>query len=440
MPDLATAHNDEWAAAADAWLPTSDPDARNGILALLEQVAAAGVDPIAQLRDGVDRWFGSRAVSALPPRTSRSKTEPGAKLPLEPLYAFRRPTLWPQRPKRLPDELFSSWLWRAAIAAGVAPRVFAKQVLGANGGDVDRDIGEATLRRLAQVTGQTAGRLAAGLLRPAADATYDAQSSLAETIVLTDGRFLVGRGGYDLWGRPNPMLQFCPTCLATDARPYSRRSWRLAHVAVCPEHGCRLHDRCWHCSRPVALLAQKSIDPAPSCQFCAASLAQASSPPSRAHARQAALHEVLLYLAIHVPANKQFMHLDVLHRQLGPVVRAPVADREAVLENLSPPLMVQWFGVVDDSRHAERLQMLAEGVTYANLAGTLGRRRRRLRRSLQARQTVRKDGADPDEGAGRTLPSYSETARTLTWNLIEGHRERMAASARHGVQSADQNR
>ncbi len=448
MPDKATP--DDLAITAEAWLLTSDPAARHRILALLEQVAATGADPIVQLRDGMDRWFGKRAPAlrspaALPSRTGLVREGTGAVLPLEPLVTLRRPTLWPQRPKRLPDELFSSWLWRAAVAANVPPRVFAKQVLASDEGDVDRDIGEANLRRLAQVTGQTSGHLAGGLLRRVPGATYDAQSGLIENVILSDERFLLGRGGQDLWGRPNAVLQYCPACLASDGRPYFRRSWRLAHVATCLEHGCRLHDRCWQCDKPVALLAQKSIDPVPRCQFCAASLAQASWSPSHAHPRQAALHEVLLYLAIHIPPNKQSSHLDVLHRQFGPVVRARVADREVVLQNLSPPLMVQWFGVVDDSRHAERLQMLAEGVRYAGLASALQRRRRRCKRpqwkrTLGAKRRADRAGANLDEGARRGLPSYSETARTLMWTMIKGQRERTQASTRQGVQSADQNR
>ena len=438
VPDKPT--TDDLAITAEAWLPTSDPAARRRILALLEQIAAIGADPIVQLRDGVDRWFGKRAPAALPSRTVLVRDRAGAVLPLEPLYTLRRPTLWPQRPKRRPDELFSSWLWRAAVAASVPPRVFAKQVLDSDAGDVDRDIGKANLRRLAEVTGQTTGHLAGGLLRKAPGATYDAQSGLIENVVLSDERFLLGRRGQDLWGRPNAVLQYCPACLASDARPYFRRSWRLAHVATCLEHRCRLHDRCWQCDRPVALLAQKSIDPTPRCQFCAASLAKVSWSPSHAHPRQAALNEVLLYLAIHIPANGQSSHLDVLHRQFGPVVCARVADREVVLQNLSPPLMIQSFGLVDDSRHAERLQMLAEGVSYADLASSLQRMRRRWKRPLRAQRIADRAGANLDEAAGRHLPSYSETGRTLTWKLIAGQRERTEASARQGVQSADQKR
>lgn len=188
----------------------------------------------------MSRWFGPRAAAALPPRASRIQERAGALLPLEPLHTLRRPTLWPQRPKRLPDELVSSWSWRTAVAAGVPPRVFARQVIGGDGSDIDRDIGEAMLQRLAKVTGQTTGRLAGGLLRMAPDASYDAQSSLAENVVLSDERFLLTRGGHDPWGRPKAALQYCPACLAADGRPYFRRSWRLSSSAWTMDAACTI--------------------------------------------------------------------------------------------------------------------------------------------------------------------------------------------------------
>lgn len=434
-PDPLVTRADELSSAADAWLPTSDPVARETIFALLDQVAATGVDPIAQLRDGVNRWFGARALAALPPQTTRTKVAAGAGLALEPLYTLRQPTLWPQRPKRLPDELFSSWLWRAALAANVPPRVFAKQVTGGNF-DVDRDMGEAALRHLAQVTGQTAGHLAGGLLHIHPGAVADSEASLIENVMLADGRFLARRGGYDAAGRANPVLQFCPACLAADARPYFRRSWRLAHVVACQEHGCRLHDRCWQCGKPVAPLGQRTTNPVPCCPCCDAVLAAAPATPSRGLRRQAALIELLLYLATRVPAGKRFRHLDALHKRLRPVVRAPVAEREAVIAGLLPSSVSTWFGRPVDGRHDVNFQLIAEGVSPERLAAAA--RQDRARRKRSAKRLI----SDADDTRKQTskLSDYSETARTLTWTLIEGQRERIATSAFQGAQSADQNR
>ena len=432
-------HDDDLALAIDAWLPTSNQAARHDILALLEQVASSGADPIAQLQDGVNRWFGARAAAALPPRTTRSTQQARATLMLEPLYPLRRPTLWPQRPKRLPDELFSSWLWRAAIAANVPPRVFVKQVVGAELGDVDRTIGEIAVRRLAQVTGQTMGHLAAGLLQIMPAATYDAPSTLIENVVLADERYLLARGGTDRLGRPKPVLQYCPACLASDARPYFRRSWRLAHVVACSEHGCRLRDRCWQCDRPISLLSQRTTSPIPRCPFCDAVFGNATAVASPGRRRQAALQALLQYLAIRVPAAHRVRHLDALQRQFGSMVRARVTDRETIIAGLLPASVMTWFGRPADGRHAENLQMLAEGLNPDSLPAAAHHTRRKTRRSLTPTHAARMNGSQP-EGGRRVLPDYSETARTLTWTLIEDQRARMAASAAQGVQSADQNR
>ena len=431
-PDPPTTPADELSSAADAWLPTSDPAARDTIFAFLEQAAATGANPIAQLRDGMNRWFGARAVAALPPRTIRTKVAAKAALALEPLYTLRQPTLWPQRPKRLADELFSSWLWRVAVAANIPPLVFAKQVIGV-AADADRDIGEAALRHLAQVTGQTPQHLAGGLLHVLAGAGADSQASLIENVMLADGRFLAARTRYDAAGRPNPVLQFCPACLAVDARPYFRRSWRLASMVACPEHGCRLHDRCWSCGNPVMPLGQRTTNPTPCCFSCGVVLAAAPTIPSRALRRQAALLLLLLYLATRVPADNRFRHLDALHRRLGPVVRAPVAEREAVIAGLLPGSVSSWFGRQMDGRHEANLQLLAEGVSPERLAAVA--RQNRARRKLSAKRSI----ADDTHGRRFELPDYSEMARTLTWTLIEDHRERIATSAFQGAQSADQN-
>ena len=425
--------------AAEAWLPTADPAARAQILVILRQIAATGTDPIAELRDGLHRWFGPRAGAAMPPAMPPPRAHPGAGLLLEPLNALRQPTLWPQRPKRLPDELFSSWLWRTAVAAGVPPRQFARQALGMPCGDADVDVGLATVRQLAQRTGQKPGHLARGLLQVTPEATYDTSCALAETVPLRDGRFLLSRPGCDRGGRRHPVLQFCPLCLRSDARPHFRRGWRLAHNAVCLEHGCRLHDCCWLCSKPLALLTLRMIDPVPRCSFCDAVLAEAPATASRARLRQAALQALLVYLAIHIPEPQRAPHLDALRLRFGPAVRGRISARETIVEGLLPASMPLWFGKPADARHEENLSLLAEGVSYASLRAT-GQPRSRQARRVEKAKDVHVGRRFRAAGRKCGLADYSETARTLTWTLIEGHRERTEASARQGVQSADQKR
>jgi hypothetical protein len=121
------------------------------------------------------------------------------------------------------------------------------------------------------------------------------------------------------------------------------------------------------------------------------------------------------------------------------MIRARVTDCETIIAGLLPASVMTWFGRPADGRHAENLQMLAEGVNPDSLPAAAHHTRRKTRRSLTPPHAARMNGSQP-EGGRRVLPDYSETARTLTWMLIEDQRARMAASAAQGVQSADQNR
>jgi hypothetical protein len=235
---------------AQAWLPTDDPDARRHILALLEQVLSTGVDPLAALRAALTHWFGPAARIALPPpRQSANRHDPPTPLEgiaIETLPLLRKPTLWPQRPKRRPDELFSSWLRRAAIAAGVSPHRFARDALGTRYTDTDRDIPEATLRRLALVSGQRFEHLANGTLAAMPHRPQTSRDGLVQDTVLHDGRLLLSTAPPGTRaGRPRAVLQYCPTCLAEDTLPCFRRGWRFAFEVVCIPHQCRLYDACW---------------------------------------------------------------------------------------------------------------------------------------------------------------------------------------------------
>ena len=66
-----------------------------------------------------------------------------------------RATLWPYRPKREPDELLSSWLWRIARGLGAPPKRFVLDAIGSGLTDVDREISDATISRLAFLSGQS---------------------------------------------------------------------------------------------------------------------------------------------------------------------------------------------------------------------------------------------------------------------------------------------
>ncbi len=389
------------ARAAEAWLPAQDRDARTLILAFLWEVEEAGADPIAELRDGTRRWFGARAASALPaPRREHAQADSDT-VALEPLSPLRHPTMWPQRPKRLTDELFSSWLWRTAVAAGVPPCRFARDVLGTPGDDVDRDVAPATLRRLAQLSGQTFEHLAGGTLSETVIVTQETPAGLAEDALLRDGRFLLTGAKPDRLGRARPVLQFCPRCLETDARPHFRRSWRFAHAVVCVGHGCRLYDRCWACGGVITPLASRVVDARPRCRSCDAWLGGAPLvDATRAQPRQRALHAMLFYLVARIAPDERRLHLDTLSGCLSNSATTSIVQRERSLLGLRASAPDGWFGQPRRAEHAASLRMLSMGVMFDRLAKTAALRQRRARiRSLGGDQPPSDPTKIPDQPA-----------------------------------------
>jgi hypothetical protein len=191
-----------------------------------------------------------------------------ATIPFEPLIGPRRPTLWPQRPKRLVDALFSSWLWRCATASHVSPALFAADVLVLPHGDVDRDVAPETVRRLARCSGQTFASLAAGTLPLIPAAPQDTIGGMVEDLLMTEDRLLLARRPDGGIRRDYPILAYCPRCLASDSKPYFRRRWRLAPFVVCLTHRTMLLDRCWNCQSRIDILTWGETGPQPSCGSC----------------------------------------------------------------------------------------------------------------------------------------------------------------------------
>ncbi|HUB12516.1 MAG TPA: TniQ family protein [Acetobacteraceae bacterium] len=372
---------------AAAWLPTEDPDACRAIIGWLGLIAGTGVDPVAALREALPRWFGAAArdllAGAFP---AGSKTAGGiAPTPetvaLEPLPPVRRPTLWPQRPKRFPDELFSSWLWRAAIAAGAPPDRFARDALGACHGDPDIDVSDAALHRLALASGQPVAHLAAGTLGISDDRVPISRAETVQDTLLRHGRLLLARPSRS--GRPRTVLQYCPRCLAEGPEPYFRRGWRFAVEAVCVRHGCRLHDACWRCGALLAPLAQTplaqtplartNVSRQPICAACRAVLAEAATKPAPdAARRQRGLLCVLYYAAACLEPAALRDHLVVLSARFPP--GSGVAKRERTLAGLLPANLDRWFGPVDDPRQRDLLQRHAHGGAYGAWFGAAATR------------------------------------------------------------------
>ncbi len=147
----------------------------------------------------------------------------------------------------LPDELFSTWLVRAALAQGcdplhltgaLWPRWRAWTV------DLDRGLRDDRLATLAARSGVEAVRLEAATLRPVLAAVAPSVKPVRANwpwVLAQGSRNRRRRGG----------LQFCPPCLDEDTTPYFRRAWRLAWHVGCTRHRTLLADHCGHCQASV---------------------------------------------------------------------------------------------------------------------------------------------------------------------------------------------
>lgn len=150
------------------------------------------------------------------------------------------------RPER--DELFSSWLARAALANGLRVNQLCRVLVGRErslfSGDPDRGVQHDPADRLANLM-----NLPVDLARQTYLRAYE-------------GFLWQSRPERGMWRNVLPVgdkdhrrlyfgLQYCPECLSEDAAPYYRRSWRLAFSVVCDWHRCDLLESCPHCGAPI---------------------------------------------------------------------------------------------------------------------------------------------------------------------------------------------
>jgi len=154
-----------------ALLAHAEPTCRERIMAMVCRRPREGLEIMPQLRAALgprlQRWpWPDDAVHG-----DHTGPADDAGLAVEPLADPPLATLWPHRPKREPDELFSSWLWRIARGLGAPPKRFAREAVGACLADIDRDISDTAIGRLAFLSGQTREHLLRGTMRP--DVTAD---------------------------------------------------------------------------------------------------------------------------------------------------------------------------------------------------------------------------------------------------------------------------
>ncbi|SMF94999.1 TniQ protein [Methylomagnum ishizawai] len=110
--------------------------------------------------------------------------------------------------------------------------------------DPDRGVTGDRIEALSRLSGIAKEAYEAAMLRPIAEVVSGNSLHDKSTwpwVLALGSRNRRRRGG----------LQYCPRCLAEDRRPYFRLHWRLAWHTGCPRHGCRLLDRCPHCTSPI---------------------------------------------------------------------------------------------------------------------------------------------------------------------------------------------
>jgi hypothetical protein len=155
--------------------------------------------------------------------------------------------IWAAHPKPQPDELFSSWLARVAWSNQVKLHTFC-DLVWRNRAIWNRDIDKSATRevteRLARGTGTSTEVAWQTTLASYEGVVYTSHNSYGNC------RWILPIGVFHRVRR-RCGLQFCPRCLAQDARPYFRRAWRLAFTTVCVRHGEMLLDRCPKCGSAV---------------------------------------------------------------------------------------------------------------------------------------------------------------------------------------------
>lgn len=188
-------------------------------------------------------------------------------------------TRLPVHPQPLPDELLTHWFMRLAHANQVKAQTLADWTFGKPSSfwarDQDKLASPAVISRLAGMTGKLPDELLALTFAPFEGVLYQHHNPNGNT------RWIMPLGVYHRTRRRYG-LQFCPLCLATDAEPYFRRSWRLAFTTVCERHGVLMHDRCHQCGATVAFFRRElghrdehRFDPAARCHACGSELSRA---------------------------------------------------------------------------------------------------------------------------------------------------------------------
>jgi transposase InsO family protein len=140
-------------------------------------------------------------------------------------------SLWPVRPRPLPDELLSSWLVRLAHSHGLKTQTFCHLIFGGAlqvwNRDIDRLAPSWLLQELQRRTGTSYEDVSKTTLRVYENRLYRKfRTAGVLPWILNLQMYHRKRAGFG--------LQFCSLCLRNDHVPYFRKLWRVALSTVCP--------------------------------------------------------------------------------------------------------------------------------------------------------------------------------------------------------------
>lgn len=153
---------------------------------------------------------------------------------------------WPIPVPLLPDELFSSWLVRAALLHGCDPLVLTGSIwpkwrLWCT--DFDRGVPDNRLAKISRVAGISEHSFGSTSLRAVLThiTPQNLDGSTWPWLLALGSRNRHRHGG----------VQYCPVCLDCDRVPYYRMDWRFAWHTVCVQHKVVLKDSCYKCGAPI---------------------------------------------------------------------------------------------------------------------------------------------------------------------------------------------
>jgi len=260
----------------EAALPTRDPHLLPDMIRVLAPWAAEGLDVI-RLVEPVFRRSGIGSILPGPHDTGRHDSPPNlggaGELGFDALPDHHRATLWPFRPRIRPDELLSSWLWRVASGIGAPPKRFALDAIGRQLADVDREIDDTAIDRIAFLSGHTPQQLLRATMRADVVADPCDEREHVQRLLLRHGDLVLNKRRS---GCTRPIVQYCPVCLG-EPDPYLPRGWRFSFQIACFKDGCFLLDSCWNCGALLDPLAQAAPSSVFVCGKCGTPLASAPS-------------------------------------------------------------------------------------------------------------------------------------------------------------------